>query len=70
MRCLIAAGSGNAAAGPARTGNTTVVSALVDGAVSARSASSDRLPDNLAVVAETELVGAVADNGAVLSADA
>lgn len=40
--------------------------ALLDHAVVALSARSDCLPDDFAVVAEAELVGAVADHSAVL----
>ena len=47
--------------GPARAGDTAVVATLGDTAVGALCAGSDCLPDDFAVVAETELVGAVAD---------
>lgn len=40
--------------------------ALLDHAVVALGASSDCLPDDFAVIAEAELVGAVADDSAVL----
>ena len=59
-----------AAAVPARTSNTTVVPTLGNAAVGASSTRSNSLPDNFAVVAETELVGAVAHNSAVLCAGA
>jgi hypothetical protein len=68
VRCLVAARNDNAAARPARTDDTTAVPTLGDAAVGASGTSSDSLPDNLAVIAETELVGTVADYGTVLSA--
>lgn len=55
---------------PARTSNTAVVATLGNAAVGASSTRSNSLPDNLAVVAKTELVGAVAHNSAVLCASA
>ena len=48
--------------------NAAVVSALLDGAVGASGSSGDGLPDDLALVAETELGGAIADDSAVGSA--
>jgi hypothetical protein len=50
------------------TNNAAVVSTLLDGAVGASCSSGDGLPDDLALVAETELGGAVADDGAVSGA--
>jgi hypothetical protein len=50
-----------AAVGPARASDTAVVATLGDAAVGALCAGSDCLPDDFAVVAETELVGSVAD---------
>lgn len=44
--------------------------ALLNDAIVARSAGGDRLPDNLAVVAKTELIRAVADHSTVLGAGA
>jgi hypothetical protein len=57
------AGAGNTA------GQVAVeVLALLDDTVVAGGASSNLLPDNVAVVAETELVGSVTNNSAVLRA--
>jgi hypothetical protein len=65
---LFAARDDNAAAGPARTGDTAVVSALGDSAVGTGGAGSNSLPNNLTIVAKAELSSAVADNFAVLGA--
>jgi hypothetical protein len=50
----------NMAAGPARTSDAAVVATLSDAAVATGCTGCDCLPDDLAVVAETELVGTVA----------
>lgn len=60
----------NAAAGPTRTSDASVVTTLCDAAVDTGCAGCDGLPDDLAVVAETKLIGAVADHRAVLGASA
>lgn len=54
----------------ARTSDAAVVATLSDLAVGTLSASGDSLPGDLALVADTELSGAVADNGTVLRARA
>jgi hypothetical protein len=55
VRNLVAAGDDDAAAGPAWASDATVVAALGDLAVGACGTSGNGLPDDFAVVAETEL---------------
>jgi len=50
---------------PTGTSHAAVVSALGDAAVDTSGTSGNCLPDHVAVVAETELVGAVAHDCAV-----
>lgn len=50
--------------------NTAVVSTLLDGTIGAGGSSGNSLPDDLALVAETELGGAVTNDGTVGSASA
>ena len=60
----------NAAAGPTRTSDASIVATLCDAAVDTGCAGCNCLPDDLAVITETELIGAVADHRAVLGASA
>lgn len=60
----------NAAAGPARTSDASVVATLGNAAVDTGCAGCDCLPNNLAVIAKTELISTIADHGAVFGASA
>jgi hypothetical protein len=55
---------------PSRTSHSTLKAALGDDTIDTSSARSDVLPNDLAVVAETELLLAVAHDGTVAGASA
>lgn len=65
---LVACANGHACVVIAWACNATVVTTLLDLAVRTGGAGSDSLPNDVAVVAETELLAAVADDGAILCA--